>query len=607
MAAITQLHLYPIKSAAGISVADAYVSFEGLLGDRRYMLAKPDGGFISARTHPRLQRIQVTPVAAGLDLSYSESHNDSYGESRLKIRPSEFIKQAVTACVWDDTFTAFSTHAQYDAWFSELLGEPLQLLWVGESSQRYRATIDTPVSFADGYPLLLISEASLADLNLRADAQLVMSQFRPNLVVGNTRAFAEDGWRRIRIGEVEFMVAKPCSRCVMTTIMPNSEQFNKLKEPLATLLRYRHGSDNEVYFGQNLITLNEGLIRQGDAVEVVEYQTAAMYADSAPKRRALTCVSREALTPDIESYWLAASDGKALPSYQAGQHLPIAIDINGQRYVRYYTLSSSPTRPDRYAISVKRQSDGKVSPWLAEHFQPGARLLAHAPSGDFVLAPAKRYLLLSAGSGITPMLSMVRALADRQQLQDLVFIHVCRTEADIPAAAELQQLMSAHLGLRVEFIISQDKKGEGGRLNLSHLAGIERLQERQTYLCGPAGFMQQARSWLLALGLPASQLQQEYFANPQSEDVSRETQNLNIQIAERSFTGNNQRDLLTQAEQQGINLPWSCRAGICGSCKQQLVSGEVDQAQAPALSAAERAAGIILTCCSVPLTDVVIL
>ena len=603
MAEITQLYFYPIKSAAGLTLDEAFVTYEGLAGDRRFMLAKADGGFISARTHPRLQSIQVRPVASGLDLHFDLPHG---GALQLAIRHTEFYEQPVTARVWDDSFVALSTHPNYDNWFSEVLGEPVQLLWLGEHSQRYREGINTVVSFADGYPLLLISQASLVDLNLRADAQLLMSQFRPNLVVGSTRAFEEDGWRRIRIGEVEFLVAKPCSRCVMTTIEPGTEHFNASKEPLATLLRYRHGSDHEVYFGQNLIAVNEGVIRHGDPIQVLEYGTAAIYPDAAPKRRSLVCVARETLTPDIETYWLAATDGKALPSYQAGQHLPIAVDINGQRYARYYSLSSSPTRADLYAISVKRHDYGKVSPWLAEHFQPGDSLLAHTPSGDFVLAVAQRYLLLSAGSGITPMLSMVRALADRQQLQDVVFMHVCRTEADIPAAVELQQLAATHSGLQVKFIVTEDKKGEGGRLTLGQLAAIGRLQERQTYLCGPAGFMQQARSWLLALGLPNKLLQQEYFASPPQQDVSRETQLVTIQIAEHSFIGNNQRDLLTQAEQQGMSLPWSCRAGICGSCKQQLVSGEVDQPPAPALSAAERAAGVVLTCCCVPLTDVVL-
>lgn len=601
MAVITQLYLYPLKSAAGLTSNEAFVTYEGLLGDRRFMLAKPDGRFISARTHPRLQGIQVQPVAGGLDLHFNLPYGD---EHPLAVRYSEFLQQPVTASVWDDTFTAFSTHPYYDAWFSELLGETVQFIWLGEYSQRYRESINTAVSFADGYPLLLISQASVNDLNLRADARLDMSQFRPNLVISETRAFEEDGWRRIRIGEVEFVVAKPCSRCVMTTIEPGTERFNALKEPLATLLRYRHGSDGEVYFGQNLIVVNEGIIRQGDKVEVLEYASAAIYPDAAPKRRELTCVAREALTHDIESYWLAASDGKALPNYQAGQHLPIAVDIDGQRYVRYYTLSSSPTRSDCYGISVKRQIEGKVSPWLAEYFQPGQPLLAHVPAGEFVLQPAEHYLLLSAGSGITPMLSMVRALADRQQLNDVVFIHVCRTEADIPAAAELQQLATDHPGLQVQFVLTQNNKGEGGRLTLGHLAAITQLQFRQTYLCGPAGFMQQVRSWLLALGLPASLLQQEYFASPQSVNVSRETQAVTITIGETSFTGNNQQDLLTQAENQGLSLPWSCRAGICGSCKQRLMAGEVDQPEAPALSATERAAGMVLTCCCIPLSDV---
>ncbi|OIN13861.1 hybrid-cluster NAD(P)-dependent oxidoreductase [Oceanisphaera psychrotolerans] len=599
MAVITGLNLYPIKSAAAVRVEQAWVSREGLGGDRRYMLARPDGSFVTARTHPRIQSIVVTPVSGGLDLRYRDK--------QLAVRQRQFGQQPVTTAVWGDEFTAWSTHPDYDAWFSQILEQPVQLLWVGEQSGRYRDKLNTSVSFADGYPLLLISEASLADLNLRADARLEMSQFRTNLVVRGSRPFEEDGWRRIRIGTVEFVVAKPCSRCVMTTIEPGSEHFNRMKEPLATLLRYRRGGDGEVYFGQNLVPLNEGEIRLDDEIEVLEYASAPLYPDTAPRRRPLRCVAREPLARDMDTYWLEAADGKPLSDYQPGQHLPVALDIDGQRQLRYYTLSSSPTRPGRYAISVKRQPDGRVSNWLAETLQPGCELLAHEPAGDFTLEAAARYLLLSAGSGVTPMLSMVRALADRKQLQDLVFVHVCRSEADIPARGELEQLAAEHPGLQLEFVLTRPERGEGGRLTLAQLATVPALQQRRVYLCGPAGFMQQARSWLLALGVPVGMLQQEYFAGPQSETVSRETRSLNIRIGEREFVGNNRQDLLTQAEGQGMNLPWSCRAGICGSCKQTLASGEVDQPEAPALSAAERAAGVILTCCCVPLSDVTLL
>ena len=149
-------------------------------------------------------------------------------------------------------------------------GEPVQLLWLGEESARFREKTGTRVSFADGYPLLLISQASLEDLNLRSDALHQMSQFRTNLVASGTLPFEEDGWKRIRIGEVEFRVAKPCSRCIMTTVEPGTDRFNALKEPLATLTRYRRGEDGEVYFGQNLVALNEGWIEAGSEIEVLE-------------------------------------------------------------------------------------------------------------------------------------------------------------------------------------------------------------------------------------------------------------------------------------------------------------------------------------------------
>ena len=282
----------------------------------------------------------------------------------------------------------------------------------------------------------------------------------------------------------------------------------------------------------------------------------------------------------------------------------MALDIDGRRHLRHYTLSSSPTRPGRYGISVKRQPDGVVSNWLADALQPGHALLAHAPAGEFYLKPAGRYLLLSAGSGVTPMLSMVRAMADLERLEDVHFLHLCRAEADIPAAAELKALVRRHPGLRLDLVLTRPERGLGGRLELGQLAAVPALAEREVYLCGPAGFMRQARAWLLALGVPAGRIHQESFGGPVAADVARETKAVRVRIGGREFTGNNQQDLLTQAEGQGLQLPWSCRAGICGSCKQNLKSGEVAQPEAPALSAAEREAGVILACCCVPLSDV---
>ena len=599
MPRLDSIHLYPIKSTAGMPLSHARVTEEGLLGDRRYMVVKPDGSFITARTHPQLQLVVATPMDGGLQLRYP-------GMAPLSLLESDFSRAPQATGVWSDNFQALNTHDQADGWLSQVAREPVRLLWLGERSDRFRAKTGTRVSFADGYPLLLIGQGSLDDLNLRSDALHQMSQFRTNLVAGGTLPFEEDGWKRIRIGEVEFLVAKPCSRCIMTTVEPGSERFNALKEPLATLTRYRRGEDGEVYFGQNLVALNEGWIEAGSEIEVLERARPPVYPNGAPKKRELVCVAREPLARDLETFWFEGADGEPLPDYLPGQHLPISLDIKGERLQRRYTLSSTPDRPERYSISVKRLGDGRISPWLHSQLKVGDRLLASAPAGDFHLGRERKLLLLSAGSGVTPMLAIARTLLLRGELGDVHFMHLCRGEADIPAAAELHALRQAGMGLTL--ILSQPDahwQGLRGRLCQEHLTRVPELAAREVFLCGPHGFMSEAVDLLQALDVPAGRIRQESFGGA-ILSVARPHQAVQLRIGEQSFAGNNQGTVLDQAHKQGVDLPWSCRAGICGSCKQTLVSGEVDHPDAPAITAAERAEGKILTCCAVPLTDLVI-
>ncbi|QSR44134.1 MOSC domain-containing protein [Aeromonas dhakensis] len=603
MPTLASIHLYPIKSTAGMPLTRALVTEEGLQGDRRYMVVKPDGSFITARTHPQLQQVVATPIEGGLQLRYP-------GFEPLTLRETGFSRAPRATGVWKDSFNALHTHALADAWLSKVAGEPVQLLWLGEESARFREKTGTRVSFADGYPLLLISQASLEDLNLRSDALHQMSQFRTNLVASGTLPFEEDGWKRIRIGEVEFLVAKPCSRCIMTTVEPGTDRFNALKEPLATLTRYRRGEDGEVYFGQNLVALNEGWIEAGSEIEVLERARAPVYPNAAPKKRELVCVAREPLARDLETFWFEAADGEPLPDYLSGQHLPISLDIGlglrRERLQRRYTLSSTPEQPERYSISVKKVGGGRISHWLHQQLQPGDRLLAANPAGEFHLGRDRNLLLLSAGSGVTPMLSIARTLGLRGELGDVHFMHLCRSEADIPAAGELHAL--AQQGMTLTLILSQPDthwQGLKGRLDEVHLKQIKGLQQREVFICGPHGFMADAAARLAALGVPAERIRQESFGGA-ILSLSRSHQAVQLRIGEQAFAGNNQGTVLDQAHKQGVELPWSCRAGICGSCKQTLVSGEVDHPDAPAITAAERAAGKILTCCAVPLTDIVI-
>jgi uncharacterized protein len=593
------IYVYPIKSTAGLPLERARVTHEGLLNDRRYMVVKPDGTFVTARTHPRLQLLAATPIDGGLRLEFP-------GQNALVLQEKDFSLAPQTTTVWRDTFNALHTHALADAWMSRIAGESVRLLWLGEQSQRYRETAGTRVSFADGYPLLLISQASLDDLNLRSDALHQMSQFRTNLVAMGTRPFEEDSWKRIRIGDVEFAVANPCSRCIMTTVEAGTDRFNVLREPLSTLARYRRGEDGEVYFGQNLVALNEGWIDVGSPIEVLETAVPVVYPDTAPKKLRLVCVGREPLSQDMETFWLESADGSALPSYLPGQHVPLAVDLEGQRVQRRYTLTSSPDFPARYSISVKHQADGRISSWLHQSLQVGTTLLASHPTGNFHLGEKRHLLLLSAGSGVTPMLAIVRTLASRGELSAVHFMHVCRTEEDIPALRELGSLVEQ--GMQLTVILSQprmDWKGLSGRLNNAHLALVQGLSEREVFICGPQGFMAHAVDMLAALGVPASQMKQESFGGIPSKHA-RPHKTVRLQLGTQHFVGNNQDNILDQAHKQGIVLPWSCRAGVCGACKQQLHSGEVDQPEVAALSAQERAQGTILACCAVPLTDVVI-
>ncbi len=263
---LSSIHIYPIKSTAGIALSNSWVDDFGLSFDRRFVLTNAQGKFITARTKPRLCLVQASLTASGLVLSAPEM-------PLLEISYQDFSDSYQQVTVWADQIDSQYCHKKYDQWFSEFLGFECQLHFFGQQSNRAVKNSTKQVGFADGYPLLLISQASLDDLNNKlTDHHVKMSQFRPNLVIENTSAFAEDTWQQIRIGEVIFDVVKPCSRCVFTTVDPLTGVKNASKEPLMTLKRYRQVERGEVMFGQNLIPVNKGQIKQGDKLTVLKTQ-----------------------------------------------------------------------------------------------------------------------------------------------------------------------------------------------------------------------------------------------------------------------------------------------------------------------------------------------
>jgi uncharacterized protein YcbX/ferredoxin len=271
---LQSLHIYPIKSAAGISLSTSWVDDLGLSLDRRFVITDKNGQFITARTEPTLCLIKVNLSAQGLILTAPDM-------PALHLLYQELSPIYKKVTVWQDEIQAQYGHENFDLWFSQFLKKPCQLLYFGKKSQRLVSKSHKKIAFADGYPLLLTSQASLDDLNNRLTQQsipaITMKQFRPNIVANLCDAYAEDTWQHIRIGEVEFEVTKPCSRCIFTTVNPNNAENHPQQEPLTTLINYRQVASGDVMFGQNLIALNQGSIQQGDEIVILKKQNPPIF------------------------------------------------------------------------------------------------------------------------------------------------------------------------------------------------------------------------------------------------------------------------------------------------------------------------------------------
>jgi uncharacterized protein YcbX len=288
---ISEINIYPIKSLKGISLENSHVEKRGLRYDRRWMLVDPDGMFFTQREVPQMATVTVDVLNGGLGVSA-----EGYGSLEIPFEPDRGERESVT--VWDSTFVAETYLGPMNEWFSEVLSKKCKLVRMPDNgtrhvNERFDQGEDT-MSFADGYPLLLIGEGSLAEVNERLHdiyhdeeygekLPLPMNRFRPNLVVQGSDPFEEDGWSKIRVGEAIFRVPKPCARCVMTTVDQVRGEFDG-KEPLKTIASFRMAKvafpntfevlgqgPTAVLFGENLIPDNPGAsIKLGDEIEVLE-------------------------------------------------------------------------------------------------------------------------------------------------------------------------------------------------------------------------------------------------------------------------------------------------------------------------------------------------
>ncbi|HEX4448598.1 MAG TPA: ferric reductase-like transmembrane domain-containing protein [Polyangiaceae bacterium] len=345
-------------------------------------------------------------------------------------------------------------------------------------------------------------------------------------------------------------------------------------------------------------------------------------------------------TPDVRTFRLGLAGGGPLPFvHEPGQYLNLALTIDGQRVNRSYTIASPPGQRDHCEITVKRLPTGRASRHLHEALRQGATVKVSAPAGRFVFtgAEADGVVLIAGGVGITPLMAMIRYLTDHAWAAPIHLVYGVRKQADIIFAGELESLARRFPNLHVVVTLSGGDDsawaGARGRISAGLLRAVPGIATLPAYLCGPDAMMAEVRLLLAGLGVPADRIQTEAFVSAatagdmpgiagaapvpadlpvigEAASVANEgTPMVYFRRSKRSAEFPSDRTLLEVAEDVGLDIPFECRSGICGQCKTRLLEGRVTMDVQDALSAADKAKGIILACqahAHAPGTDVAV-
>lgn len=287
-------------------------------------------------------------------------------------------------------------------------------------------------------------------------------------------------------------------------------------------------------------------------------------------------------THDVKTFVLAP--GAGWPGHRAGQYVTVDVEIDGVRMRRCYSLSSAPGDA-RLTITVKRAPGGRVSGFLHDNVRRGSVLVLGSPTGDFVLGTStpEKLLLLSGGSGVTPVMSLLRDLSRRDAVKDIVFLHAARSASDVIFRNELQALEARHTGLRVVFRL--DDAPDGGPLDEAKLrAEVPDFAERETFLCGPSGMMNTVERMFARVGATDRLRSERFVAAPRARSVeAAEPVTIRLSDSGRSIVAS-AGTLLEQLERAGERPVYGCRLGICNTCRCRKRSGTVENTVTGAVS-----------------------
>jgi ferredoxin-NADP reductase len=314
------------------------------------------------------------------------------------------------------------------------------------------------------------------------------------------------------------------------------------------------------------------------------------------------------VTADVKAFRFVDDAGQLL-NYKPGQFVTLELELEGKKIFRSYTMSSTPTNPAYFELTVKRVEGGAVSNWMCDHLQAGATVRMTGPHGKFSCAPKprKKLLFLSAGSGVTPMLSMARWIRDQQQSDplldtDVVYFHCARTAHDLMFGAEVDAMANANPRFVQHTSLTrsskQDKwRGLTGYLDTSMLHTIAPdFAEREVYVCGPTGFMEGSKAIFQNAGFAMGHFHEESFGTASTVQANGGSLRFERSGIEVECSGT--QSILEAAEQCGVTIASACRTGDCGECKVRKVSGDAPMANTDGLDPHEVEDGYVLSCVS---------
>lgn len=337
------------------------------------------------------------------------------------------------------------------------------------------------------------------------------------------------------------------------------------------------------------------------------------------RQHLLECLSVTPEAPDVMTFTFRA-DRMNWFRYVPGQFVTLELPVGPEPVMRTYTLSSSPSRPYALAVTVKAQKESIGTRWMFENLKPGMRIRAFGPLGDFsyVRHPGEKYLFISAGSGITPMMSMTRDMSDRAPQSDIVFLNCSRSPSDIIFRHELEYMARFMPKLSLGFIVEQCGRTDlwSGLKGMVDKAKIALLApdflDRTVFCCGPEPFMAAVRSLLEASGFDMRRYHQESFqpAQPSVEELPSTTADgealatIAFSSSGKQISAQPGQTVLMTARANGVRIPAACESGLCGTCRVMLLSGEVEMNHNGGILDEDIEEGYILACCSRPKGDI---